>query len=163
MSHSKAVEPEVRQMPRTYRVSMDPRTECYYLYLIETQGTRLGGEFWTPAGDTPTMIVIDTIGDTPIVRGIELVNPIAVRDEGDLFPWTQFRQIEFIVGRTDEELTTIVDGSRFDGTDVGEYPGLSIDYTPEGEVVAIRVRTFPNEKPPGIRKLHQQLSRVFAR
>lgn len=146
-------------MPRTYDVTMDPVTECHYVYLIPTDGTRLGGEFWRTAGASTTMVAVDTIAGTEVVRGIEVINPIEVRDEGALFPWSEFRMVEFIVGPTDEPVTTIVDGTRFDGSDVGEYPGLHVNYSPDGELVAIRIMKVRLPRPTGIRKLGIEIRR----
>ena len=163
MSSPTAVQPEVRRTPNKYRVTMDHETECHYLHLVGTQGNRLASEFWTPAGDSPTMVVADAMANTPIVRGIEVIRPIEVRDEGDLFPWTQFREVQFIVGLTDEPVTTVVDGTRFDGSDVGEYPGVQVDFTDEGEMVAIRIRTFPRKKPTGIKRMAAKVREVLGR
>lgn len=163
MSSHTAVQPEVRRTPNKYRVDMEPDIGAYYLNLVGTQSNRLASEFWTPAGDSPTMVVADTMANTPIVRGIEVIRPIEVRDEGDLFPWTQFREVEFIVGLTDEPVTTVVDGTRFDGSDVGEYPGIQIDFTDEGEMVAIRIRALPRKKPNGIKRMAAKVREVLGR
>lgn len=84
-----------------------------------------------------SMVVIDREDSIGGLVGIEVLWPTKVVRNGDL----EGCDLEFKVGSIDQNtsVVTVEDGVAFDGSDYGQYPGIEVDWTPNMEMVAIRV------------------------
>lgn len=142
MSSHIAVEPTKQLRPRAYRVTIDPITSCGYIYLSEEQPEGLGGldqEVCAGGDGSGGSVIADRFRSSDKLRGIEIISSLVINDSRPRWPRSQFRPVEFIVGRHEGPIETIVDGFDFDGCDRGSLPGLEVDYTDSGELIAIRV------------------------
>ena len=82
------------------------------------------------------MMVVDRL-DSNMAAGVEIIAPLRVEqaEEKD-----GCRAIEITLGRDrGGELVTIENGLTFDRSDEGQVPGIEVDFTQDGEVVALRV------------------------
>ena len=91
------------------------------------------------AGDTASdkaLVVFDQ-QDEGGICGIEVLNAVNVEQSEKDGNYS----IEFTVGTVteNEELVTVEDGIAFERASWDTYPGLSADYTLDGDLVAIRV------------------------
>ncbi|MBN8867319.1 MAG: hypothetical protein J0H98_07180 [Solirubrobacterales bacterium] len=91
------------------------------------------------AGEAATdraLVVLDQ-QDNGGICGIEVLNPIRVEqaEKDGTFA------LELTVGTVadDEDLITVEDGIAFERASWDTYPGLEVDYTRDGAMVAIRV------------------------
>lgn len=83
-----------------------------------------------------SMMVVDRL-DSSLAAGVELISPISIEaaePKGDL------SSIEITLGHdAGGQLVTVESGFTFDGSDADTVPGVEVDYTEDGQVVALRV------------------------
>lgn len=124
----------------TYELKVEPQVSSYYLKLFNTEHQlRIDhDEVRDCAGlpfERPMMVINHLAGD--LAAGVEIISPLEVTQAEERDGHTA---VEITIGRDPGgELVTVDDGISFDRSDEGRYPGVSMDYTPEGEAVALRV------------------------
>lgn len=140
MSNAVAVEPTT--ISNAYRMTAETTTGSYYLYTgtndrnVEAIDTE---KIVTCAGlpHERAQVVLDSIEDKGIV-GIEILSPANVNHAEK--PGSNEVAVEVTVGADyGEDLVTIENGISFDHSDAGYFPGIEVDYTRQGEMLAIRV------------------------
>ncbi|HNC16381.1 MAG TPA: hypothetical protein PLV77_10800 [Solirubrobacterales bacterium] len=123
-----------------YTTTSDKNTDAFYVSTIgpDRTGIAVSRELIVNcAGDTPTdkaLVVLDQVEDGGII-GIEVLNPVHVETAEKDGRFT----VELTVGTTDENLVTVEDAIGFDHASWDSYPGVEVDYTVDGRMVAIRL------------------------
>lgn len=125
-----------------YRMTAESATGSYYLYTGITDASVRGidsEKIVTCAGlpHERALVVLDQIENGGVV-GIEILSPAKINHSER--PDSTEVAIEVMVGADyGDDLVTIENGISFDQSDAGYFPGIEVDYTQEGEMVAIRV------------------------
>lgn len=123
----------------TYELTVEPPVSAYYLSLVENRRElMIDHEEIRDCAGLPfecSMMVVDRLGGNR-AAGIEIISPLKVTQAEER---GGHNAIEITVGRDPGgDLVTIEDGISFDRSDEGSLPGVEVDYTRDGEVVAVR-------------------------
>lgn len=122
----------------TYTTRTNPDTKAFYVSTVNPDSpvgiqTELLVECAGPI-ENRSLVVFDRQPDGGIV-GIEVLDPVNVEKSEKDGKYS----IELTVGSSDEDLITIENGVSFEAPEWDRYPGLEVDYTPAGQMVALRV------------------------
>lgn len=124
----------------SYTVDVEKEVGCYHVSLDSTGATLPieREEIRDCAGDPldRSLMVVERISEGT-ATGVEIIAPLNVEQaEGK----DGCHAIELTLGRDNgDELVTVENGITFDRSDEGQLPGIEVDFTATGEVVAMRV------------------------
>ncbi len=129
---------EVPRRTPIYHLSLGTSEVGHQLFVAELDPRATIGTSWitTIAGDGRIRQDIALPGLNLV--SIEIFNELELIDPGGDPRKIQFRPVEFVFSR-DPVYSTEIGGLHYDGSDLGELPGIESDFNEAGHMVRLRV------------------------
>lgn len=126
-----------RRIP-TYQLSLGTSEVGHQLFLAELDPRATIGTTWITgvAGDGSIRQDVGLPGLNLV--SIEIFNELEFKDPGGDPRKVQFRPVEFVFAN-DPVFSTVTAGLHYDGSDVGELPGIETDFDEAGYMLRLRV------------------------
>lgn len=123
--------------PRTYLLSLGNTEVGHQLFTAELDPRATLGSRWIQTAGEGRIREEVSLPGLELVS-IEIFNEIETIDPGGDPRKVQFREVEFVFS-TDRVYSTVTGGLHYDGTDVGELPGIETDFNEAGYMLRLRV------------------------